>query len=105
VDFNYFSNFSHISGVDSENDSKEVRVYLSMCQKLEDETLPYLRAKVKSVAKVFEVVGFVCYLYTKFNRQPSLEPNVDAYSLYLGKFVFVKFYAEGMKDGLEGLKF
>jgi hypothetical protein len=57
-----------------------------MCPKLSDGTLPFLVTKVKSVARVVDVVGFVAYTYTKQNRQPPLEPNVDVYSLYLGTF-------------------
>ena len=85
LDSNSFSNFGQFAGGDSEEDSKSVQVFLSMCQKLEDGSLPHISAKVKSSAKVIEVIGYICCVYTKQNRQPPLLPNVDLYMLYLGK--------------------
>lgn len=83
--YNYFSDYSSIAGADSVDDSKKIRVYLPMSQKLVDGGLPYISTKVKSNAKVIEVIGFICYLYTKQNRQPALQTNVESYSLFLGK--------------------
>lgn len=85
IDLNYFSDYSHVAGADSEADSKQIRIFFSMRQKTADGTLPFIRTKVNSNAKVINVIGFICYLYTKENMQPQLQPNVDAYSLYLGK--------------------
>ena len=86
VDSNTFSDFSQFAGGDSEEDSKSLQVFLPMCQVSEDSsTLPYISTKVKLTAKVIEVIGYLCYLYTKQNRQPPLLPNVDVYMLYLGK--------------------
>lgn len=47
--------------------------------------MPFIQTKVKSSAKVIDVIGYICYIYTKQNRQPPLQPNVDVYSLYLCK--------------------
>jgi hypothetical protein len=60
-----------------------------MCQKTEsnDENgaVPSISTKVKSQAKVIDVIGYLCYLYTKQNKQPPLQHDVEAYSLFLGK--------------------
>ena len=83
--YNYFTDYSNIAGADSVDDSKQIRVYLPMSLKLTDGGLPFVSTKVKSSAKVIEVIGFICYLYTKQNRQPPLHTNVESYSLFLGK--------------------
>ena len=84
TNYNYFTDYSSIAGADSVDDSKMIRVYLPMSQKLVDGGLQFISTKVKSSAKVIEVIGFICYLYTKQNRQPQLQNNVESYSLFLG---------------------
>ena len=74
-----------MTGADSEEDSKQIRVVLSMRQQAATGALPSIQTKANVNAKVIDVIGFICFLYTKDNMQPPLQPNVDVYSLYLGK--------------------
>jgi len=58
-----------------------------MCQATDtyNDNTPSISAKVKSQAKVIDVIGYLCYLYTKQNKQPPLQHDVEAHSLFLGQ--------------------
>nr|CAG4645555.1 EOG090X072S [Lynceus sp. MCZ IZ 141354] len=82
---NPFSEYAKFEGdaLSGNSNSRKISIYLTMLEP--DERSYPMRICVQASAKVFELIGLICFKYTAENRQPPLKDALNQYALFIAE--------------------